>query len=141
MNERYEKIIDLPHHSPTTRPRMPKADRAAQFAPYSALSGYEEAVEETARPTDRQIELDEGEIEKINATLTTLLSAPIDTRVEVTFFRPDRKKSGGAYVTVRGDIEKIDEHSRTITLIGGAPISFKSILSICEIDEENRRIY
>ena len=141
MNDRYEKIIDLPHHVSKTRPQIPKADRAAQFAPYSALSGYEDAVEETARLTDKKIELDEGEIEKINATLTSLLTAPLDTCVSLTFFRPDKRKSGGAYVTVSGKIEKIDDQAGSITLVGGAPVTFDNILEIYETDDESSFIY
>lgn len=137
MNDRYEKIIDLPHHVSKSRPQMPKADRAAQFAPYSALSGYEDAVEETARLTDKKIELDEYEKEKINATLTSLLTAPLDTCVSLTFFRPDLRKSGGAYVTVSGKIEKIDDQGGSITLIGGAPVAFDNILEIYETDDES----
>ena len=73
MNEKYEKIINLPYRKPTKHIPMAKGDRAAQFAPYSALSGYEDAVEETARLTDSKIELDDYEKERINATLTSLL--------------------------------------------------------------------
>ena len=113
---------------------MPRLDRAAQFAPYSALSGYEDAVEETARLTEGKIELDEGEIEKINSTLTRLSISPPDTKVKLTFFRPDKKKAGGAYVTISGEIAKIDETKGEITLIGGMPIPFTNLLEIYEID-------
>ena len=75
MNEKYEEIINLSHHTSSVRAPMPRADRAAQFAPYSALSGYEDAVEETARITDTPIELDEYEKEQINGALTSLLSS------------------------------------------------------------------
>lgn len=133
MNERYKDIIDMPHHVSEKHPRMARLDRAAQFAPYSALSGYEDAVEETARLTDRQVELDEYEKEKINATLISLLSAPPDTRVSITHFRPDKKKSGGAYITVTGEVGKIDEVKREITLIGGEPISIDRIVDIYKL--------
>jgi hypothetical protein len=134
MNEKYDEIIYMERHESEKHPRMPRLDRAAQFAPYSALSGYEDAVEETARLTDAKIELDEGEIEKINSALTRLIDAPSDTRVKLTFFRPDKKKSGGAYVTVTGEIGKIDRTNGELTLIGGMPISFDDILEIHEID-------
>lgn len=133
MNERYNDIIYMPHHVSEKHPRMPRLDRAAQFAPYSALSGYEDAVEETARLTDKPIELDEYEKEKINATLISLLTAPPDTKVAMTFFRPDKRKKGGAYITVRGEIGKIDEVKREITLVGGMPISIDRIIEIYEI--------
>ena len=134
MNEKYEKIINLPHHVSPSREPMARYDRAAQFAPYSALSGYEDAVEETARLTDTRTELDEYEKEKINATLTALLSSPPDTKVSITFFRPDRSKSGGAYVTARGEVGCIDEVKKEITLVGGCPIKIDDIIELWEIE-------
>ncbi len=133
MNEKYKEIIDLPHHVSHKRAPMPRADRAAQFAPYSALSGYEDAVEETARITDQKHELDEYEKEKINLTLTSIISSEAPQTVKITFFRPDKRKSGGAYVTVTGEIGKIDEIAREITLVGGAPISIDDITELHEI--------
>ena len=115
MNEKYEKIIGLSHHISDTRARMSRLDRAAQFAPYSALSGYEDAVVETARITDEQTELDEYEKERINDTLVFLLSAPQDTRISLTYFLPDERKAGGAYVTVSGEVGRIDEIKKEIT--------------------------
>ena len=133
MNEKYACIINLPRHESETRPRMSRLDRAAQFAPYSALSGYEEAVEETARLTDSKIELDESEKERINEVLTDLSTDTEDRRVRLVFYRPDNRKSGGSYVAANGEIEKIDVISREITLISGSPIPFDSILEISEI--------
>ena len=130
MNEKYEKIINLPHHVSKTRPQMSKSDRAAQFAPYSALSGYEDAVEETARLTNEKIELDEYEKERINATLIALHSAPADTQISITFFRPDRYNSGGAYVTVTGGLAHIEEVKKEISLIGGYPIGIDDIIDV-----------
>ena len=134
MNEKYEMIINMQRPRTEKHPKMPRLDRAAQFAPYAALSGYEDAVEETARLTEGKIELDEGEIEKINSTLTRLSVSPPDTKVKLTFFRPDKKKVGGAYVTTSGEIAKIDETKGEITLIGGMPIPFANLLEIYEID-------
>ena len=133
MDERFRKIIDLPHHTSTKHPPMARSDRAAQFAPYSALSGYEDAVDETARPTENKIQLDESEIERLNATLVAILSSSEDTKVSITFFRKDKYKSGGEYVTVRGEIGEFDEINRTITLIGGAPINISDITKVGEI--------
>jgi hypothetical protein len=133
MNEKYEKIINMQRPVSEKHQPMSRLDRAAQFAPYSALSGYEDAVEETARLTDSKTELDEYEKERINSALTSLLTAPPDTRVSLTFFRPDSRKAGGAYVTVKGEIGKINQIKKEITLIGGLPISFDNILEICEI--------
>ena len=133
MDERFRKIIDLPHHTSKTHPPMSRSDRAAQFAPYSALSGYEDAVGETARRTEKKIELDESEIQRLNDTLTAVFASADDTKISITFFRPDKYKSGGEYVTVSGEIGEFDEINRTITLVGGAPISISDIIEINEI--------
>ena len=133
MNERYKEILNMPRHISEKRAPMPKSDRAAQFAPYSALSGYEDAVEETARPTDYKIDLDEYEKEKINNTLTSLLSPTEDCKVKITFFRPDEKKTGGAYITVKGEIALIDTVTRKILLIGGKEISIDDLIELQKI--------
>ena len=133
MNERYKEIINLPHYVSQTRAPMSRQDRAAQFAPYSALSGYEDAVDETARLTEKKIELDDYEKDRINATLQYLTTANEDTKVKITFFRPDKHKSGGAYVTVTGEIARIDQHTYEITLVGGLPIPMDSIIELEEL--------
>lgn len=130
MNEKYEKIIHLPHHISKNRPQMSNHDRAAQFAPYSALSGYEDAVEETARLTDEKCELDDYEKEKINAALTDLLGSDDDKNASFTFFRPDKKKKGGAYITTTGQIGEYDELTREITLTTGRIIRIDDIIEI-----------
>ncbi len=130
MNERYEKIINLPHHTSPKREPMQRSDRAAQFAPYAALSGYEDAVVETARLTDIKTELDEYEKKRINATLTDILSAEDDPRVSITHFHPDKKKEGGAYITTCGRIEKVDEYTRQIIISGGESISIDDVTDI-----------
>ena len=137
MNEKYADIINLPHHVSSERPHMARGDRAAQFAPYSALSGYEDAVDETARRTDRRIELDEDEKELINQALTRLISAPVGSRAAITFFVPDRKKSGGCYVTATGCIGRVDEIRRELTLEGGRVIPIDEIIKIEETDDES----
>ena len=114
---------------------MSKYDRAAQFAPYSALSGYEDAVEETARMTDAKIELDEYEKEKINGELVALLSSPLGTEAEITYFRPDKRKAGGAYLTVRGEIAHIDEIKREIVLVGGLTIRIDDVIQISKSED------
>ena len=96
--KKYDDIINLPHPVSKKHPQMPLLDRAAQFAPFAALTGYGEALTETARLTDTKIELDEGEIERINAKINYLIdnleTAPT---VEITYFVPDKKKKGGKY--------------------------------------------
>ena len=105
--EDYKDIIDLPHHEPTFRPRMDILDRAAQFAPYAALVGYGDLVEETRRLTDEEIIISEDEKEKIDIKLQIIQQNPNIT-VQVTYFVPDAKKDGGSYQTKTGTIKRID---------------------------------
>ena len=124
----YDDIINLPHPTSARHPRMPMADRAAQFSPFAALSGHGAAVRETARLTDRKIELTEDE----KAVLDEKLRLLLDTGGEAvfTYFLPDEKKSGGAYVTAAGRVKKLDPQSRRIILTGGAVIPVEDISEI-----------
>lgn len=128
---KYDDIIDLPHHVSATRPHMPMIDRAAQFSPFAALSGYEDAVKETARLTNERPELTEEEKAVLDWTLQKLADE-IDSQPQVTltYFQPDQKKAGGTYVTVTGRLKKIDDYKGTLILAGGARILIENILSI-----------
>lgn len=131
MSTPYEDILHLPHHVSEKHPPMSRLDRAAQFSPFAALTGYEAAVEETARLTDRHIELDEGEKEAIDQRLTLVqerLPAPI--KVTITYFVPDKKKAGGAYVSVSGTVKKIDDYKRKVILRNGTSIPIDDILCL-----------
>jgi len=127
----YDDIIDLPHHVSSTRPRMPMIDRAAQFQPFRALTGYEDAVRETARLTDRRMELTEEEKARLDAALQRLMDS-ISSRpqVSVTWFQPDKRKAGGAYVTTTGRLKKIDDLEGVLILLGGERIVIEDILDI-----------
>ena len=127
----YDDIIDLPHHVSSTRPRMPMIDRAAQFQPFRALTGYEDAVRETARLTDRRRELTEEEKARLDAALQRLMDS-ISSRpqVSVTWFQPDKRKAGGAYVTTTGRLKKIDDLEGILILLGGERIVIEDILDI-----------
>ena len=127
----YDDIIDLPHHVSSTRPRMPMIDRAAQFQPFRALTGYEDAVRETARLSDRRIELTEEEKARLDAALQRLMDS-ISSRpqVSVTWFQPDKRKAGGAYVTTTGRLKKIDDLEGVLILLGGERIVIEDILDI-----------
>ena len=127
----YDDIIDLPHHVSSTRPRMPMIDRAAQFQPFRALTGYEDAVRETARLTDRRIELTEEEKARLDAALQRLMDS-ISSRpqVSVTWFQPDKRKAGGAYVTTTGRLKKIDDLEGVLILLSGERIVIEDILDI-----------
>ena len=118
ITNRYDDIISLPHHQSKTRPHMPLIDRAAQFSPFAALTGYDDAVKETARQTERKAELSE-EMQACLQEKLQILQAQISTKPEaiLTYFEADEKKAGGTYRTVRGEIKRIDEYRRVIVLL------------------------
>lgn len=130
-SEKYKDIIDLPHHQSKKRQRMSLIDRSAQFSPFAALTGHNDAIIETARLTDRQIELDEGTKsiinEKIQMISDYLLEKP---NVTITHFEPDIKKDGGAYLSTTGTVKRIDEFKREILLTDGRIISIERISDI-----------
>ena len=129
---RYDDIIGLPHHVSTTHHRMSMLERAAQFQPFRALTGYEDAVRETARLTDDWVELTEDEKSLLDAKLQKLAddiaSHPLAT---ITWFQPDKKKTGGEYVTTTGQLKKIDDFEGVLILLGGERILIENIVSIC----------
>ncbi|MGN0374678.1 MAG: hypothetical protein ACI4EN_04195 [Butyrivibrio sp.] len=128
---RYDDIINLPHHQSKARPHMSLHDRAAQFAPFAALSGHEEAIEETARLTDDKILLDDTATEKINEKLYEISQHLSEKRnVSITYFRPDAHKSGGAYLTDMGTIKRIDEIEKVIIMDSGIKIPMEHITGI-----------
>ena len=115
----YADIIDLPHPRSAKHPPMSLYDRAAQFAPFAALSGYDEMVGEEARLTEKQIELGESDREQLNEELTRLAKALEEGRMprcEITRFVPDERKEGGAYVTSREEIRRVDPAARQLIL-------------------------
>ena len=124
----YDDIIDLPHPTSAKHPRMPMADRAAQFSPFAALVGHGAAIHETARLTDRKIELTEEEKAVLDEKLGLLLDTGGDA--VFTYFLPDKKKAGGAYVTAAGRIKKFDPLERRVILTDGASIPVEDILEI-----------
>lgn len=134
MSGAYDDIIHLPHHVSATRPHMSIIDRAAQFSPFAALTGFDAAITETGRLTDEKIELDEYEKvalnDKLNKIAEQLDSQPV---VTITYFRPDDKKTGGAYVTTTGIVKKIDEYKRVIILSNKMEITLEDVLEITSI--------
>ena len=127
----YDDIIHLPHHISRRRPSMPRIGRAAQFTPFAALSGYDNAVEETARLTDRLIEQDEESLALMNEKLHALLDAVKDQpEITITCFVPDEKKAGGSYHRITGRIRRIDEINRQIILTDRTVISMDSVFEI-----------
>lgn len=130
----YEDIIHLPHHVSATHPQMSLENRAAQFAPFAALTGYNDAVEETARLTETEADLTEDRFRVLNEKMM-MLQASLKDRplVSITYFRPDDRKSGGAYRTVEGVVKKIDVIGRAIVMEDGMEIPTEHILDIDDI--------
>ena len=130
-NSKYKDIINLPHHQSLRRPRMAMIDRAAQFSPFAALTGHNDAIIETARLTDRKIELDEGTNSIINEKIQ-MISDFLFERATVTFthFEPDIKKEGGTYLNTTGTVKRIDEFKREIILTDGRIILIEHIYDI-----------
>ena len=128
---RYDDIINLPHHVSKTRPQMSMHDRAAQFSPFAALTGYDDAVEETARLTDEQYELSEDARNKLDEQLR-LIADRIDEQpeIEITYFVADELKDGGAYITATGCIRRIDEYAREIVFADGTRIGLDAVSEI-----------
>ena len=106
--QKYDDIIKLPHHTSPQRPRMTMIDRAAQFSPFAALTGYDAAVKKTARLTENRIELDEYENSALNDRIQIVQERLSDTpEFSITYFVPDERKSGGAYYMETGVIKKL----------------------------------
>ena len=131
MNGKYDEIMGLPHHVSKTRPQMPMSDRAAQFAPFAALTGYDAAIKETGRLTDERIELDVEALSALDMKYQLLMEALDEApEVTITYFRPDERKAGGKYVSAVGAVKKIDDFERRITMQDGAKIPMDGVLSI-----------
>lgn len=134
---KYDDMIHLAHHVSRTHPPMPLSDRAAQFAPFAALTGHHEAVKETARLTDTRIELDENCKAVLNGKLQSIYERlDKEPSVSITYFVPDLKKSGGAYVTISGCVKKIREEERKVIMTDGTEIPFDEITEIDDQDED-----
>ncbi len=127
----YKDIIHLPHPVSTRHPAMSRLDRAAQFAPFAALTGYDAELAETARLTAPRIELTESEQQLLNETYRYLQEHISEhPRVTVTYFRPDPKKDGGAYITLTAPVKKIDEYTGVVILTTGEVIPLTEIIAI-----------
>ena len=138
---KYEDIINLPHHVSTTRPQMSMMDRAAQFSPFAALTGYDAAIKETGRLTDEKIVMDEEALNILNMKFQ-ILARSLDDEPEVTFtyFKPDERKAGGAYLTVSGVVKKIDDFERMIVMRNGTKIPMDDVLDF-DIEVNKGAVY
>ena len=131
MKTPYDDIIRLPHHVSQNHPQMSMHDRAAQFAPFAALTGYKAEVGETARLTVVKRELDEQEAEELNRRLTALIARlPDHPEVTIEYFVPDERKDGGAYVTITGVVRSISTTDRIMTMESGEVIPIDEITEL-----------
>lgn len=130
-SNKYDKIINLPHHVSSTRPHMSMIDRAAQFSPFAALTGYDATVRETARLTEQKIELDEYEKAALDQRILLLQEHLKELpEVTITHFVPDERKDGGKYVSITEAVKKIDTYEKQIVLVDKSKIPIENILSI-----------
>ena len=131
MSGKYDDIINLPHHTSSKHPRMTRSARAAQFAPFAALTGLDDEMEETARLTDKKLILDEEQKQIINRELLFIKNNPQkDIPVIITFFKSDGRKEGGAYIEKEVRIKKIDEINRKLILSDYSEIKIDDLFSV-----------
>ena len=130
MSEAYDDIIHLSHHVSHRHPHMPVSDRAAQFAPFAALTGYDAAIRETARLTDQKLTPDEDAKAVLDQKQQILIAAAEHPEITVTYFLPDSKKSGGTYVSVIGRFRTIDSIGRQLVLTDKTRIPLDDILDL-----------
>ena len=131
MTNKYDEIINLPHHISKKHPQLGVDSYAAQFSPFAALTGYEEIVSETSRATEEKTELDNDAklrlSEKLSVVLENSDKAPV---VTITYFVPDKKKTGGKYTVIEGTVKKYDAYEKTILLSDGTKIQLDDLYDI-----------
>lgn len=131
MSGRYDDIINTSYPTPSKRLKMSMIDRAAQFSPFAALTGYDAAIEETGRLTQNRIELDDEAKYMLDLKQQILLQfAANQPEISVTYFVPDSRKAGGQYVTATGSLKKIDTHERLYILADGSRIKMDDIVEL-----------
>ena len=127
----YEDIVNYPPHISKRHPQPTMMDRAARFAPFAAITGYEEMVLEEARVTEERVDLDEGALSLLNEKLNMIQEfLDEEPEVTITYFEPDKKKSGGAYVSVTGTVKRIDEYEHLVLMNDGKKIYIEDIYAI-----------
>lgn len=130
-NKKYENIINKPHHVSKVHPQISLYARSAQFAPFAALTGYEDAVKETARETQEELEIDDELKSILDAKLQMLIEIKeSNPEISITYFVKDENKSGGKYVTITGIIKKIDLYQQIITLADNTVIPIKNVIDL-----------
>ncbi len=129
-DHRYDDILHLPRPVSPTRRHMPPLERAAQFSPFAALTGYDAAIAESARTTEQKAELGEWELKELNEKLRLLIAAPNHPLITITYFQPDARKQGGAYVTLTERLKRIRPAERELVLASGAVIPLDAISAL-----------
>ena len=133
MTNDYDDIINQPHYEPKHHPRMSMWNRAAQFAPFAALTGYDTAIQESNRVTDDWINLEESGNEELNRKMELILSKLSEQpHVTIEYFVPDEHKEGGSYQSYTGNIKRIDEYEKTMVMTDGKKIQLKMITNITD---------
>lgn len=128
----YDDIINMPHHVSANRPHMPISDRAAQFAPFAALTGFGAVITETGRQTDSRITLSDDKLESLNEKITDVMRRTFQQPlITVTYFIPDKKKPGGSYAVYTGNVRVVDEFKRVIIFTDSTKILLDDISDIC----------
>ena len=135
----YEDMLDLPHHISPTRPQMTLLNRAAQFAPFAALTGYDELIDEADRPVERRVALNDEQQAAINERLRLLekhlREKPV---VSVVWFEPDARKQGGSYRTLSGTVRRLDAAGHRIIFDTGEELTMESLYSLrCHLPEDD----
>ena len=130
MSGRYDDIINLPHFVSSKRIPMPMANRAAQFAPFAALTGHSDAIEETARITQTQTDLSAEALSVLSTKLAYAMSFPERPMLSITYFQPDYHKSGGTYISIQGAVKKVEKCYNLLTLTDNTEIPLDAILDI-----------
>ena len=131
MSSAYDDLLNLPHHTSAVQPAMPMQNRAAQFAPFAALVGYDALIRETARLTDQKVELDESVKAELNEKLRLLLELlPQQPEVTITYFQPDSRKTGGAYRTTNGIVRKFLLNENLLVMMDGSQIPVDAIAAL-----------
>lgn len=127
----YEDIVNLPRHISKVHPQATMADRAARFSPFAAISGYEDMVKEVARVTEERIDITDATKELLNEKMNMIIEF-LDEQPEVTitYFEPDKKKDGGAYVSITGTVKRIDEYERIVLMSNDKKIRIDEIYAI-----------
>ena len=127
----YEDIVNLPRHISKVHPQATMADRAARFSPFAAISGYEDMVKEAARVTEERIDITDATKELLNEKLNMIIEF-LDEKPEVTitYFEPDKKKDGGAYISITGTVKRIDEYERIVLMSDDKKIRIDEIYAI-----------